>query len=210
MREMIFDGLKKILWNVGNWFVSVVELPLKISLPLILGTLIAGVILLASGAWAAHIAENKGRRPHLHFFLALILPFIYPVLIWFLLKPLEGSPLYVVQSKKTKRELVAAQREAQIAAAEKAVADQLEREEADPTLWSRSRMERVVYNADGSAAGPFICTLSDGQMIKVRQVRDLQDEIVVLELAGDTPDTAGPVLRFPYTRIHGMEIDNQA
>ena len=210
MREAIFNGLKNILWGVGNWFVSVVELPWDIQPGHIFGTLIVGVLLLASASLAGNIAENKGRAPHLHFFLGLLFPFIYPIIIWFTLHALEGSPSMIKQQQKASKAQAVALRAAQIAAAEKAAAKQFEREEADPTLWSKERMERVAYKADGSAAGPFTCTLADGRQFRVLAIRDIQPEVVVLELAGDTPDKAGPVMRFPYTRIHGMVLDNQA
>lgn len=210
MRETIFNGLKNILWNIGNWFVSVVELPWNIHLGHIIGALIAGILLLASAAWAGNIAENKGRAPHLHFFLGLLFPFIYPAIIWFTLRALEGSPLMIKQDQKSRNARAVALRTAQLEAAEKAAAEQLEREKADPTLWSKERMERIAYNADGSAAGPFTCTLADGKQIRVLAVRETQAEIVVFELEGNTPDTAGPVMRFPYSRIHGMVLENQA
>ena len=210
MRETFFNGLKNILWNIGNWFVSVVELPWNIHLGYVIGALIAGILLLASAAWAGNIAENKGRAPHLHFFLGLLFPFIYPAIIWFTLRALEGSPLMIKQNQKNKSELAVALRTAQIEAAEKAAAEQLEREEADPTLWSKERMERIAYNADGSATGPFTCTLADGKQIRVLTVREIQAEVVVFELEGNTPGTAGPVMRFPYSRIHGMVLENQA
>lgn len=209
MRETILYGLKEGLWCVWNWFISLVELPLTISPAYIWGSLIACVIMLASAAWAGNIAENKGRYPHLHIFLALILPFIYPLIISFVLKALEGSPEAVRKGNKAKREHAAARREAQIAAEEQAIADQLQREEADPTLWSKSRMERIAYNADGSAAGPFICTLSDGQQIRVVAIQGLQENVAVFELAGAEPGVRGPVMRFPYERIHGMEVEKQ-
>lgn len=210
MRETFFSGLKNILWNIGNWFVSVVELPWNIHLGYVIGALIAGILLLASAAWAGNIAENKGRAPHLHFFLGLLFPFIYPAIICFTLRALEGSPLMIKQNQKNKSELAVALRTAQIEAAEKAAAEQLEREEADPTLWSKERMERVAYKADGSAAGPFTCTLADGKQIRVLTVREIQAEVVVFELEGNTPGAAGPIMRFPYSRIHGMVLENQA
>ena len=204
MRETIFNGLKNILWNIGNWFVSVVELPWNIHLGYVIGALIAGILLLASAAWAGNIAENKGRAPHLHFLLGLLFPFIYPAIIWFTLRALEGSPLMIKQNQKNKSELAVALRTAQIDAAEKAAAEQLEREEADPTRWSKERMERIAYNADGSAAGPFTCTLADGKQIRVLTVREIQAEVVVFELEGNTPGAAGPIMRFPKSRIHVM------
>ena len=197
MREAIFNGLKNILWNVGNWIISVIEIPWNIPSVYIIGALIAGVLLLTSAAWAGNIAENKGRTPHLHFFLALLLPFIYPAIIWFTLRALEGSPHMIRQQQKKKKEEAVALRVAQIEAAEKAAAEQIEREEADPTLWNKGRMERIAYKTDGSAAGPYICTLADGKEIRVLEVRDIQAEVVVFELAGDTPGTPGPVMRFP-------------
>ena len=210
MRETIFNGLKNIFLNVGNWFVSVVELPWDIQMSYIFGAVIAGILMLASAAWAGNIAENKGRAPHLHFLLGLLLPFIYPAIIWFALRALEGSPLMIKQQQKNQKELAVALRSAQIEAAEKAAAEQLEREEADPTLWSRERMERVAFKADGSAAGPFTCTLADGKQVRVLTIREIQADVVVLELEGNTPGTTGPVMRFPYSRIHGMVLENQA
>ena len=210
MREAIFNGLKNILWDIGNWFVSVIELPWNIQPIYIIGALIAGILLLTSAAWAGNIAENKGRAPHLHFFLGILLPFIYPLIICFTVRALEGSPTMIKRQQKQKKEEAVALRAAQIEAAEKAAAEQIEREEADPTLWSKERMERIAYNADGSAAGPFLCTLADGRQIRILAVRDIQAEVAVFELAGDAPDTAGPVMRFPYSRIHGMVLENQA
>ena len=210
MREAIFKGLIDILCNVGNWFISVIELPWNIRADYILGALIAAILLLTSAAWAGNIAENKGRAPHLHFFLGILLPFIYPLIIWFTLRALEGSPTMIKQQQKQKKEEAVALRTAQIEAAEKAAAEQIEREDADPTLWSKERMERIAYKADGSAAGPFICTLADGRQIRVQAVRDIQAEVAVFELAGDAPGTTGPVMRFPYSRIHGMVLENQA
>ena len=210
MREAIFKGLIDILCNVGNWFISVIDLPWNIRADYILGALIAAILLLTSAAWAGNIAENKGRAPHLHFLLGLLFPFIYPAIIWFTLRALEGSPTMIKRQQKQKKEEAVALRTAQIEAAEKAAAEQIEREDADPTLWSKERMERIAYKADGSAAGPFICTLSDGRQIRVQAVRDIQAEVAVFELAGDAPGTTGPVMRFPYSRIHGMVLENQA
>lgn len=113
MREMILNGLLDILWCIWNWFISLVELPLSVSPAYIVGTLIACVILFASAAWAGNIAENKGHYPHLHILLALILPFIYPLIIHFTMKAVEGSSDAVTKDNQKKRERATALREAQ-------------------------------------------------------------------------------------------------
>ena len=208
MREMILNGLSDILWCIWNWFISLVELPLSVSPAYIVGALIACVILFASAAWAGNIAENKGHYPHLHILLALILPFIYPLIIHFTMKAVEGSSDAVTKDNQKKRERATALREAQVAAVKQAIAEQLQNEEADPTLWSKSRMERIAFKADGSAAGPFICTLSDGQKFRVLAIQGIQDNVAVFELEGSEPGKAGPVMRFPYERIHGMDMDS--
>ena len=83
--------------------------------------------------------------------------------------------------------------------------EQRQMEDADPTLWSKSRMERIAFNADGTPAGPFLCTLDDGQQFYVISIQSIMDQVVILQLA-DENGAAGPVLRFPYARITGMEI----
>ena len=128
--------------------------------------------------------------------------------IHFTMKAVEGSSDAVTKDNQKKRERATALREAQVAAVKQAIAEQLQNEEADPTLWSKSRMERIAFKADGSAAGPFICTLSDGQKFRVLAIQGIQDNVAVFELEGSEPGKAGPVMRFPYERIHGMDMDS--
>lgn len=209
MREMIFNGLKDGLWSAWNWFVSLFELPLHISAVCVFGALCACTVIFASAACAGSIAEKKGHYPHLHMLLALIFPIIYPLILFFALQPVEGSIEAYTRLNKEKREQATALFQAQIAANEKALAEQLQKEEADPTLWSKRRMERIAFNAEGVARGPFVCTLSDGQKVRIAAIQSIQEDIVVFELAGASLNVPGAVVRFPYERIINMELDKQ-
>lgn len=203
--DVLFGGLKNLLLCVSDWVSALVSLPLDLPVGLLIGLFFVILLWMFSGVWAADIAELRGYRPHKHLWIGLILPFIYPALLLAILKPVEGSQVDMKRNKdaaKLRKEAeIQAQKQAEIAAKE----EQRQMEDADPTLWSKSRMERIAFNADGTPAGPFLCTLDDGQQFYVISIQSIMDQVVILQLA-DENGTAGPVLRFPYARITGMEI----
>ncbi|MEA2011965.1 MAG: hypothetical protein U9O87_02610 [Verrucomicrobiota bacterium] len=84
--SLIFDGIKAFISFLQKLYSGAIDAGLSPSpLPIIIIVFVFGGWL-ASACWASSIAESRLRSPKLHFFLALFVPILYPLIALFALK----------------------------------------------------------------------------------------------------------------------------
>lgn len=207
--ELLFGGLKNLALCVMQWCQAVYALPLELPFVWIALGAVLGLFWFYSGVLSADAAEVRGYAPRRHLLAGLLIPYLYPLILPLVMKPVEGSELY-------KRNMAAARAEKKRADAAAAEAAEQARKEADRLAdesgsggWNSRRIEHLQSEADKRTdGGGFLCRLTDGTEVRVKRFLPSTAEAAVMEIL---PERGGnPVTyRLPYARIDSIEIMNE-
>ncbi len=192
--DTFFAGTKNLMSCLAGWLELLFSFsPGQVSFWLFLACFL---ILLFSGLLGAEKAEERGYNPKIHFILSILIPFLYPCLLVFILKPRQGCAIDRAQFKQKKTE--AAQVE------EAVIPEEEEEEEYEPGVWTGSRLKRYLaeLREQGLPEGPFRCVLKDsGSMEVIRFDNFLPNAAVCVIMSGSDEVT----LRIPYEKIDSVE-----
>ena len=149
------------------------------------------LVWLLSGFASYEFANSTGLHGKKHFWLGLILPVVYPLIL--LVRKL------VIQAKAVS----AAKREAERMAAER---DQIEaeRRRIDSTP-NKDNFAKLKGSSDAaSIKAQFRLELADGSALMIAKILEVQDALAVIELESNEGETPR-VLRMPYAKMARIE-----
>ena len=149
------------------------------------------LVWLLSGFASYEFANSTGMNGRKHFWIGLILPVVYPVIL--LIRKL------VIQAKAVS----AAKRETERIAAER---DQIEaeRRRIDATP-NKDNFAKLKGSSDASSIkAQFRLELADGSALMIAKILEVQDTLSVLELESNEGETPR-VLRMPYAKMARIE-----
>lgn len=206
--ELVFGGLKNLACCVILWCQTVFSLPLELPAGCIALCTVLALVWFYSGVLSADAAEVRGYPPRRHLLAGLLIPYLYPLILRLILKPEEGSELYVRHMKaaraEKKRADAAAAKEAERAREEA----ELLADESGSGGWNKRRIERLQSQADNQAeSGGFLCRLNDGTELRVKRFLPSTDETAVMEIISEQ-NGKSMTYRLPYTRFETIEMIN--
>jgi len=149
------------------------------------------LVWLLSGFAAYEFANSTGKSGKVHFWLGLLLPVVYPLIL--LIRKLVICAKAVSEAKRTAA-ILARDRE-QIEA---------ERRRIDSTP-NKDNFTKLRASSDANAIqAQFRLELADGSTLMIAKILEAQDTLAVVELEsheGETPR----VLRMPYAKMARIE-----
>ena len=173
---------------------------LQDNIPLVAGTFFVTVIWLMSGCCASTISELRKRGQWLHLFLGLLIPWVYPVFIFFTMTVKRGDG--------TKEEDVAAEHAdgapppKKVPGMKGALVDEdlgLEEELDALPEWNPVRLKEMATDLEGNPRGPFVFLLTNGHEQRAERILDALPMAVVIEIVDFNENTQR--LRIPYGEI---------
>lgn len=199
--------IKDILIGLWGSFVSLVaffaektrEAGIDVD-PLVLAVLaVALTIWLGSAAWAGSIAGSRHHSTKLHFVLGLAAPYLYPLIILFAMDVKGASARERARKEQEEAELSAQEEKRRVADMLETPRDEFEDEPVEETpQWDMAYFDRISRDENGNPTGPWRIVYGDTEVIAVRIVDALPQNVLV-EVEGD--DERGHRLRIPYSRI---------
>lgn len=170
---------------------------------------------LGSGFAAATISETRGRGVALHFWFGLLLPGLYP------------SLLYSVMTNRTQAQVadrVTREKERQhrqtvdltVRLMDHAGQEYHPSEKPDDTPAAEAAPEEpaspfnkiyfagIAMRPDGTPAGPFAITLNDGRILMAEMILEILDDVLIVQIA--SPNGQPRKLRLTYDLIGGCEL----
>ena len=149
------------------------------------------LIWLLSGFASYEFANSTGKSGKVHFWLGLILPVVYPLIL--LIRKLVIRAKAVSEAKRTSEQL-ARDRE-QIEA---------ERRRIDSTP-NKDNFAKLRGSSDAtSIKAQFRLELADGSTLMIAKILEAQDALAVVELESQEGETPR-VLRMPYAKMARIE-----
>ena len=149
------------------------------------------LIWLLSGFASYEFANSTGKSGKVHFWLGLILPVVYPLIL--LIRKLVIRAKAVSEAKRTSEQL-ARDRE-QIEA---------ERRRIDSTP-NKDNFSKLRGSSDAtSIKAQFRLELADGSTLMIAKILEAQDALAVVELESQEGETPR-VLRMPYAKMARIE-----
>ena len=167
---------------------------------LVVGVFVGIVVWLMSGCMASTIAELRHQNPLVHLFLGLVIPYLYPVAIFFVLPVKRG--------KREKAEAEAAQKAEgapppaqKLPLSSKAGEDELDllEQESEMPAWNRPRLKEMATDIEGNPRGPFLFLMKDGHEQRAERIIDALEISVVIEIIDHKDESQR--LRLPYAEI---------
>ena len=149
------------------------------------------LIWLLSGFASYEFANSTGMHSKKHFWIGLILPVVYPVIL--LIRKLVIRAKAVSEAKR-ESERIAAERD-QIEA---------ERRRIDSTP-NKDNFAKLKGSSDAaSIKAQFRLELADGSVLMIAKILEAQDALAVFELESNEGETPR-VLRMPYAKMTRIE-----
>jgi len=160
-------------------------------------------IWLGSACWAGSIAEMRRHAPKLHFFIGLVLPLLYPLVILFALD-VKGAKARDRERQREKEQAAAAAAPVQPAAVDSPDIDlPIEQAEAkEETTLDEHYFTDIALDDQGNPTGPWRITYGDTEIVAQRIVDALPHAVVIETLAADGK---AHKIRIPYSKISGCE-----
>lgn len=146
----------------------------------ILGFLLSAVIV-GSGAFASSIAESRIRGRDFHFFLGMLIPVVYPIII-----------LVSLPRKEFKKEEVKTMDQIKEFTEEKSGEFDLS------SSLNYDFFQGAMFDETGNPRGPFIMSV-DNVELRVERIAEVLPKIVVLETVNS--DGKQQTMRLPFSRI---------
>jgi hypothetical protein len=172
--------LNHLFANIQYSFGYTQPVSVSISLIIIIIGIIIIVIVLASAFWSAQLAEKERKKRFFHFLGGLIIPWLYPLFIY---KKANSCTLKIIISSKQHVNSNAMEPE-----------EKMSEDETKAKLFAK-----IATDENGVSQGPFIFSLIDNTTLKVQQIIDVQDNLIVV----NTITTSGEnkKIRIPYSYI---------
>ncbi|MCP3965868.1 MAG: hypothetical protein GY750_01610 [Lentisphaerae bacterium] len=189
---------------------------------------------LGSGFLAATIAEMRGHKVLLHFFLGLLAPYIYPGYLAFKLRTAKAKETSIDEmldvgesanltssllNIKVKQNQERAQRqrlklptkeelEAKAVESINPIKDDLEAQpvETDGRVYDKRFFENLAVESSGERAGPFEVFVNNGTRLEILNIKSIQDDLAVFEIQAGKKIKS---IRIKYQNIISFNKINQ-
>jgi hypothetical protein len=174
--------------------------------PLTVVILVLVTLWLFSACWASSIASSRRHSPVLSFVLGGVAPYVYPLVILFMMD-IKGA------HERRKKQEEAKAKEAAAVDERLRVADLLGREtpadgseagaeEAPELVFDAAYFERIARDEQGNPAGPWRVVFG-GSEVKVARILEPLADVVSVEI--ETREGGRAKFRIPYARITECE-----
>ncbi len=159
---------------------------------------VIALVWLWSGCVAASIGESRLRSPFLHFLFGLVLPVLYPVIIFFRMDfnvPKEEAAADEEDVEHVEGPPPVVGEDAPAMISEEALGQPAE-------VFNEEFFKQRAVDLAGNVLGPYLVTV-DGQELRAERIVDAMPNVVILEItsAGGKSQT----LRVPYDRIEAFK-----
>ena len=214
--NFLFGTLISLGHYFATWWTNALDAGFEIS-PFTLATIIVSIALwLGSGFAAMTFAEMKLRNRGLHFVGGIILPFIYP-LLFFYLAPKVGDDKTDEEDEfssvsdgeavdEEKAETASPDEPSTIPESEFNKIDQPDDlvsggfpEPAIPLQMGQDFFAKIARLEDGTPAGPFTLYLVDGTELPILSIVEAMPKVLSVEI---TVEDEVRKIRLPYERIN--------
>lgn len=160
-------------------------------------------VMLASGAWAASIAQMRRHNGLPYFFLGLVTFFVGPVYLLFTLE-IKGEKEQLERfaqdaAKKRAEEEERKQKEAMQA---RERGQEVPAVSAEGVVWNKDYFASIQRKDDGSPNGPWKATYN-GVTVRVEEILDALDECLQARIVNQEGATITG--RIPYSRLQAWE-----
>jgi len=163
--------------------------------------LIVVTVALMSGCWASSIAETRLHSPKFHFFIGLLLPLVYPLVILFAMPAdLPGTALASEEPKPWEDEPAPQKAAAGASPAEGGAPGTPESAEDDEDEFNPGYFRRIARDADGNFVGSWKIT-TDAQTFIADRILESLPNVVVIETSSLGRQNKPQRLRIPYSKI---------
>lgn len=146
------------------------------------------LVLIASAAFSASIAESRIRNRNFHFLLGFLLPVLYPAAAFALMKR---------RRFKSEEE----EEESEFKSSTKVAEDAQDTGLRDfDNLFNHDYFKEMMFDNNGSLRGPFQMRIDDVDL-RVERISDVLPKVVVIETIN--ADGNQQTMRLPFERITG-------
>ena len=195
--DFLFGSIITFVKYLQTWYANAVTYGVKIDSVSIIGFIFLILIICGSGMAAATLAELKFRNRPVNFVLGIILPVIYPALIYFAMSTNEKNKII---NKKVKKE-VAPEKEIPASGIKKYKKNK--EDDLEDIIQNNEEMNQLFFaniakDESGAPRGPFFLELDDGQILEISKIVEPLQNVVSVQI-GD--DDKAKKIRLPYERI---------
>lgn len=205
IKDIFFGIFTTIITIVSNCYTQTMESGLTPDWGTAIFKSFAYVLVFGSPFAAASIAETRGKNRLVHFVLGFMLPWVYPVVIFFTMPKTS-----MVEEKKKDLDQEPQHAEEPNAIPEshiKSVKDEdqkLKPQEPAPAEINHLYFEKISSDETGKPLGPYNLILSDGRKVEISRIVNALPDLVVVEIIEG--DNKKRTVRFPYSKIKSCEI----
>lgn len=200
IKDIIFGTFSSLFVLIEECYVKVSESGLDPDWLSLTAKSVILVIIFGSAFMSASVAEMRNRNRLIHCVLGLIIPWIYPVAIFFLLPKYNPSKKRIAEEHEIAEEKEVP--ESHLKSYKKTGKDEIS---AEPDIMELSPHYFAMLAKDeaGTPRGPFILKLKDGRILEISKIINPLPDIVIVEIE----ELKGNVktVRFPYSQIQSCQ-----
>jgi hypothetical protein len=203
----ILLGIWQALLTMVQFFTErTTEAGITVDWPLIAFLLGVITLWLVSGCWASSIASSRRHSAVLSFVLGLAAPYLYPVLILFVMDVKGAKERRQKQDAAKAKDAAAADERRHVA--ELVGRDLLEgapeagEEQVPAEVFDAAYFERIARDEQGNPTGPWRVVFG-GSEVKVSRILEPLADVVSVEI--ETREGGRAKFRIPYARITECE-----
>jgi hypothetical protein len=158
---------------------------------------VALTVWLASGCWAGSIAGARRHSIVGHFFLGLLVPYVYPFFCLFAMD-IRGAKERA-RARKEEQEKAEQERQMRERAAEMEKAEQLAAGKGGTgPSYDADHFQEIMLDENGNPTGPWVIGFGE-TVVHAQRICEAMPTLVVVEIADNTGQTQR--LRIPYNKI---------
>ena len=215
-------GIFQFLWNfffgsfewvidfINEWYAQAAQAGFHPDKGTLVGITIVLIIVIGSGLAAMTVAEVRMRQRFIHFFLGMLFPVAYPILLFFVL------PEFKIVSKEEKEleKMIASMPDEEGAVPEselRSVAKSDARGQMPAMehslVMNQQYFARISTDELGNQTGPFIMEMHDGRILEVDHISGALQNVLAVEVKQDSGECR--TIRLPYQNIRSCRLKEE-
>lgn len=215
-------GIFQFLWNfffgsfqwvidfIQEWYSQATEAGFNPSQGTMIGITIFLIIVIGSGLTAMTVAEIKNRQRFLHFFLGILFPVAYPILLFFVLPEFkitskEEKELEKMISNMSDEDNLLPQSELKSVAKADAKGVALAMDHG--VIMNQQYFGRICTDELGNPTGPFILEMNDGRILEAKHIAGALQSVLAVEISLETGENK--TIRLPYQNIRACKLKEE-
>ena len=212
--NFFFGSFEWLIDFIKEWLLQASESGFTPSIGSLIMLTIVFLLVVGSGMAAMTIAETKNRYRPLHAMLGMLLPIVYPALLFFVLpefkikskgeKDAEAlvESMGAAASEAPKSELRAVQK-----ADKKGVDSNLDRAIVESEILDQQYFARIATDENGNPTGPYMLELDDDRILSINKISAALDQVLSVEMGKG--DEEKKTIRLPYSKIKSCQLESE-